>query len=135
MFYKSQMVSRVIVRAASVAKPKSQCYKSQSRCYKSHELAQASFLWGTVFLRWAMWPMGLLFNSPEQVSFSDHFSSTSVCPSAFPSVCKLFTFSSSSPEPLGQFQPNFAQSIIWWRGFKFVQLKGHSLPKGAMIVK
>ena len=25
---------------------------------------------------------------------------------------KLFTFSSSSPEPLGQFQPNFAQSIL-----------------------
>ena len=25
---------------------------------------------------------------------------------------KLFTFSSSSPEPLGQFQPNLAQSIL-----------------------
>ena len=25
---------------------------------------------------------------------------------------KLFTFSSSSPEPLGQFQPNLSQSIL-----------------------
>ena len=38
-----------------------------------------------------------------------------------PFVCKLFTFSSSSPEPLGQFQPNLAQRIFCWRGFKFVQ--------------
>ena len=44
--------------------------------------------------------------------------SSSVCLSVRPSVCKLFTFSSSSPEPLGQFQPNLAQSILGWRGFK-----------------
>ena len=47
------------------------------------------------------------FSSPElevQVSFSDHLSS----------VCKL-SFSSSSPEPLDQFQPNLAQSIPGWR--------------------
>ena len=48
----------------------------------------------------------------------------SVCLSVCPSVCKLFTFSSSSPEPLGQFQPNLAQSILGWRGFKFVHMKG-----------
>ena len=56
------------------------------------------------------WPV---FSSPElkaQVSFSDHVSSA-VLPSVRLSVCKLFTFSSSSPEPLGQFQPNLAQSI------------------------
>ena len=63
-----------------------------------------------------------VFSSPElkaQVSFSDHLSSVvclSVCPpvrsSVCPSVCKPFTFSSSSPEPLGQFQPNLAQSIL-----------------------
>ena len=47
----------------------------------------------------------------------------SVCLSVCPTVCKLFTFSSSSPEPLGQFQPNLAQSILGWRGFKFVQMK------------
>ena len=41
----------------------------------------------------------------------------SVCPS----VCKLFLFSSSSQKPLGQFQTNLAQSILGWRGFKFVQ--------------
>ena len=63
-----------------------------------------------------------VFSSPElkaQVSFSDHLSSgvclsvrPSVRPSVCLSVCKLFTFSSSSPEPLGQFQPNLAQSIL-----------------------
>ena len=56
---------------------------------------------------------------------------SSLCPSVRPSVClsvcKLFTLSSSSPEPLGQFQPNLAQSIDGWRGFKFVQMKGPAL--------
>ena len=54
------------------------------------------------------------FSSPElkaQVSFSDHLSSGG-CLSVCLSVCKLFTFSSSSPEPLCQFQPNLAQSIL-----------------------
>ena len=53
------------------------------------------------------------YSSPElkaQVSFSDHMSSV-VCPSVRLSVCKLFTFL-SSPEPLGQFQPNLVQSIL-----------------------
>ena len=56
-------------------------------------------------------------SSPElkaQVSFSDCLSSVIhlyVRMSACPHVCKLFTFS-SSPEPLGQFQPNFAQSYL-----------------------
>ena len=60
----------------------------------------------------------VFISSPElkaQVSFSDHLSSVvclSVRPSVRQSVCKLFTFSSSFPEPLGQFQPNLAQSIL-----------------------
>ena len=33
----------------------------------------------------------------------------------------------SSAEPLGQFQPDLAQSILWWGGIKFVQMKGHTL--------
>ena len=52
------------------------------------------------------------YSSPElkaQVSFSDHVVRRL---SVRLSVCKLFTFSSSSPEPLGQFQPNLAQSIL-----------------------
>ena len=44
------------------------------------------------------------------------------CPSVHLTVCKLFTFSSSSLEPLGQFQPNLAQSILGWMRFKFVQM-------------
>ena len=81
--------------------------------------------------------VSLVFSSPElkaQVSFSDRLSSV-VCLSVRPSVCKLFTFSSSSPEPLGQFQPNLAQSIPGWRGFKFVKMKGHTLSKGEIIWK
>ena len=77
------------------------------------------------------------FSSPElkaQVSFSDHLSSVvcpSVCLSVCLSICKLFTFSTSSPEPLGQFQPNLAQSILWREGFNFLQMKGpRPFPRG-----
>ena len=67
----------------------------------------------------------------DQVSFSDHnlFVVHRRC------CRKLFTFSSSSPEPLGQFQPNMAQSILGLRGFKFVQMKGHSLLQVNKILK
>ena len=73
------------------------------------------------------------FSSPElkaQVSFSDRLSSV-----VGPSVCKLFTFSSFSTEPLGQFQPNFAQSFLELGGFNFFKLKGYALPKGEKIAK
>ena len=73
----------------------------------------------------------VFFSSHElkaQVSFSDHLSSV-VCMSVCPSFCKLFTFSSSSPEPLGKFQPNVAQSSLEWRGFKFDQKKGPTMTK------
>ena len=45
-----------------------------------------------------------------QVSFSDH--NLSVVRRCRRWRCKLFTFLSSPPEPLGQFQPNLAQSIL-----------------------
>ena len=51
------------------------------------------------------------------------------------SLSKLFSFLSFSPEPLGQFQPNLAQSILGWRGFKFVQMNGHALFQGEIITK
>ena len=54
----------------------------------------------------------------------------SVCLSVCPSVCKPFTFSSSSPEPLGQFQPNLAQNILGWRGFKFFKWRAPLFSKG-----
>ena len=38
----------------------------------------------------------------------------------------------TTPEPLVQFQPNLALSNHWWRGFKFVQMKGHTLSKGRL---
>ena len=57
----------------------------------------------------------LVFSSPEpkvQVSFSDQ--KLSIVRRRCWRRCrhKLFTFSSSSPEPQGQFQPNLAQSIL-----------------------
>ena len=46
-------------------------------------------------------------------------------------VVNFSHFQSSSPEPLGQFQLNLAQSINEWRGFKFVQMKGSApFPRG-----
>ena len=87
------------------------------------------------FLHFIFWiGIQLYFPSPElkaQVSFSDHLSSF-VC---LLSVCKLFTFSSSSPEPHGQFQPNLAQSNLGWRGLKFLKMKGRALFQGEIIMK
>ena len=42
---------------------------------------------------------------------------------------------SSCPEPRSQFQPNLARSIPGWRGFKFVQMKGHALFQRKIIMK
>ena len=55
--------------------------------------------------------------------FSDHNLSV-VCRGQ--SCRKLFTFSSSSPEPLGQFQRNLAQSTKhpWLNGFQFCSNEG-----------
>ena len=41
----------------------------------------------------------------------------------------------SFPKPPGPFQPNLAQSILGWRGFKFVQMKGYAFLKGEIIAK
>lgn len=53
--------------------------------------------------------------------------------SVYPSVCKLFTFSTSSPELLGQFQPKFAQSILSLREFNVVKIKGQAIFSVEMI--
>ena len=77
-----------------------------------------------------------IFSSPEpkaQVSFSDQ--NLSVVRRRCCRCRKLFTFSSSSQEPLGQFQPNLAQSILGWREFKFVQMKGPALFQGEIITQ
>ena len=72
----------------------------------------------------------IVFCSPElkaQVSFSDRLSSVvclSVRLSVCSSVCKRFLFSTSSQEPLGQYQPNVAQSILGCRGFKLFSKEG-----------
>ena len=64
-----------------------------------------------------------------QVSFSDWLSS--VRPSVCLSICKLFTFSTSSPEPLGQFQPNFNKKHPWVEGIQFCSNEGsRPFPRG-----
>ena len=64
-----------------------------------------------------------------QVSFSDWLSS--VRPSVCLSICKLFTFSTSSPEPLGQFQPNFNKKHPWVEGIQFWLNEGSGpFPRG-----
>ena len=72
-----------------------------------------------------------LAESSSELFWSPFVRRLSVCPS----VCKLFLFSTSSQEPLGQFQPNLAQSILGLRGFKFVQMKGPALFQGEIIKK
>ena len=80
---------------------------------------------------------GCFYSSPEpeaQESFSDQnlslyrrYSCHHRC------RCKLFTFS-SSPEPLGQIQPNLVQIILRQRGFKFVQMKDLTSIKGKIEI-
>ena len=49
-------------------------------------------------------------------------------------IPKLFTFS-SSPEPLDQFQPNLAQSILRERGIKVAQMKDSVIFQEDIITK
>ena len=42
---------------------------------------------------------------------------------------------SSSPGPLGQFQPNLPQSMLGCGRFKFVQMKGSAFFQGEIITK
>ena len=76
------------------------------------------------------------FSSPEpkaQASFSDQ--NLSVVRRCCCRCRKLFTFSYSSPGPLGQLQPNLSQCILGWRRFKFVQMKGPALFQGEIITQ
>jgi hypothetical protein len=49
-------------------------------------------------------------------------------------VCKLFEFSTSSPEPLGQFEPHLAQ-IILGEGIPIGSNEGDALLQGEIITK
>ena len=44
-------------------------------------------------------------------------------------------FKYSFPEPLNQFQPSYAQSILGWREFKFGQMMGPEPFQGEIITK
>ena len=77
-------------------------------------------------------------SSPEpkaQVSFSDQ--NLSVVRRRFRCSRRrriLFIFSSSQ-EPQGQFQSNLVQSILGWRGFRLIEMKGHALFQVEIIQK
>ena len=97
---------------------------AQYMIYKSVIYTCLKLIKFTVRLIWLVYyKSSEIFSSPEpkaQVSFSDqNLSVVRHCRCCRCRCRKLFTFSSSSPEPLGQFQPNLAQSILGWRGFKF----------------
>ena len=72
------------------------------------------------------------------MSFSDRLSVvlllSVVCLSVRLTVCNLFTFTSSSPEPLVLSQP-LAQNILVRRKFMFVQMKDHALFRGDLVAK
>ena len=54
---------------------------------------------------------------------------------AFMIVVNFSPFLSSSQQPLSQFQPNLVQSILEWREFKFVQMKGRVFSQGEINTK
>ena len=54
----------------------------------------------------------------------------SICPSVCPSVCKLFTFSSSSPEPLSQFQPNLVKGSLGEGDSSLFKWRTRPFPRG-----
>lgn len=51
------------------------------------------------------------------------------------SVNFKFHFSTSFPEPLGQFHPHLAQSTLRQRGLKVVKIKDHAVSQGGIIGK
>lgn len=65
---------------------------------------------------------------PASVYLSVH-----VCLSVFISACKRFTFSTSSIEALGWFQPKLVQSILKLREFKFVKCRVMHAFKGRWL--
>ena len=88
--------------------------------------------------KWVKKLMSML--SPESVKnislpFSEFFESDGISISS--SLSKnIHTFlKNSSPVQLIRFQPYFAQSILGWKGFKFVQMKGSTPFQGAIITK
>ena len=59
-----------------------------------------------------MW-MIELFLVQVHVNYCHHLASV---------ICKLFTFQSSSPKPLGQLEPNLAGMFLAWSSTKFLFL-------------
>ena len=71
--------------------------------------------------------------SPAHLSITDHLLSI-VCISLYPSVCKIFTFSSSSLEPWANVIQTWHKASIG-EGFKFLQMEGYPLFQGEIIAK
>ena len=101
-------------------------------------MKQTIFMWHKTLhafsekVRWKLYTSNNLYRGKDcfywlnwAESSSELFRSPVVCrPSFHPSICKLSKFSSSSPAPLGQFQPKWAQSILWWWELKAFSNEG-----------
>ena len=108
------------------------------------------------FLRWEMWPIGHLFVFMGQTltyvlkqiectncTFTSisgfqclaHLSWKLKWASDYLLSVHMSVLNFSHFHLLDQFQPNLAQSILGWRRFKFVQMKGHALFQGEILMK
>ena len=86
-------------------------HRSLNNCWEKQLIVIPRYCWN--------WPSGSESKNPHSTTLK-RFSSELFRSPVFrpPSVRKLFIFSYSSPEPLGQFQPKF----LGWSEFKFVQM-------------
>ena len=72
--------------------------------------------------------LDIFYGWPLNVEFLGLFKCLIVRPSVrLSGVCKQFTFSTSSQEPLGQIYSNLTQLISRGRGFIFVKMEGLGL--------
>ena len=82
---------------------------------------------GTFCAIWNLEKVITIFSSPVLKLLRSLVVRLSVCLS----VCKLFTFLSSSPEPPGQFPPNLAPKHPWVKGLQICSNEGSCpVPRG-----
>ena len=83
------------------------------------------------FANWFSFFEVMFFSSPELKARELFWSLVVRRLSVRPSVCLSvhFLFSSPSPYPLSQFQPNLAQSILGWREWSLFKRRAHPFPR------
>ena len=82
-----------------------------------------------MFIEWMSecWTLIIAFQTKKYPRKHDYDGRSSVRLSVCLNTFHIFIF---FLEPLGLFQPNLAQSILGRRGFKFIQMKDHTLLQG-----